>query len=131
MVRVLHAEGCKFKSHREVLLLLCLLFFFFLIFILFIFYLHNYCIQSCIYISHGFYSRKCYNSIYKNLLFSSSLHFKQCPQPLCHSQSLWRWSTCIGDYQVEMNDEVFTKWLNQKRIPNLPAHTVGKIDSGH
>jgi hypothetical protein len=70
--------------------------------------------------------------LYIMLQFNSNNALK----PLWHSQSRWRWpvhlqcqeSTSIGDYHEEI-DGVFTKWLNQKLIPNLPLHTVVVIDN--
>jgi hypothetical protein len=61
------------------------------------------------------------NSLAYTISYNSIQQFKPCLQPLCYSQSRWRWrvrrqcrqSTSIGDYHGDYHGEVFTKWLAQ------------------
>jgi hypothetical protein len=42
---------------------------------------------------------------------------------------IFKENTSTGDYHREMNGKIFTKWLNEKLIPNLPLHSVVVIDN--
>jgi transposase len=42
---------------------------------------------------------------------------------------IFKANTSTGDYHGEMNGEIFTKWLNEKLIPNLPLHSVVLINN--
>jgi hypothetical protein len=129
MVLVLHTEGRKVKSQKELYFYKFLLFFFiysvftlyFTLLIYFIFPMYFISENAIAYIVG-------YNS-------NSIQQFKICLQRLWHAQSRqWRVrprcqvSTSISDYHGEMYGETFTKRLYQKLIPNLLAHSVVVID---